>query len=83
MTALVRAQQGLSAGDRLKNRLLDYDPQFPWNRFSGRNLIAVEGDLEGTAKKILDEASNTFKSKDEHFLALRREVNHLNAARIR
>ena len=44
VTALVRAQQGLSAGDRLKNRLLDYDPQFPWNRFSGRNLIAVEGD---------------------------------------
>ena len=40
-------------------------------------LIAVEGDLEGTAKKIIDEAANTFKNKDEHFLALRREVKML------
>jgi thioester reductase-like protein len=44
VTALVRAQQGLGASDRLKNRLLDYDPEFPWDQFSERNLIAVEGD---------------------------------------
>jgi thioester reductase-like protein len=44
VTALVRAQQGLSASDRLKNRLLDYDPEFPWDQFKERNLFAVEGD---------------------------------------
>jgi thioester reductase-like protein len=59
VTALVRAQQGLSAGDRLKNRLLDYDPQFPWDQFSGRNLIAVEGDTTqsrfGMSKDLYDQ----------------------------
>jgi thioester reductase-like protein len=44
VTALVRSQQGLSASARLKNRLLDYDPAFPWDQFSERNLFAVEGD---------------------------------------
>ena len=44
VTALVRSQQGLSAGDRLKDRLLDYDPKFPWDQFIERSLFAVEGD---------------------------------------
>lgn len=44
VTALVRAQQGLSAFDRLKNRLLDYDSEFKWDQVNERNLIAVEGD---------------------------------------
>jgi thioester reductase-like protein len=44
VTALVRAQQGLRVSDRLKNRLLDYDPGFPWDQFSEKNLFAVEGD---------------------------------------
>ena len=59
VTALVRAQQGLSAGDRLKNRLLDYDPKFPWDQFSGPNLIAVEGDTTqsrfGMSKDLYDQ----------------------------
>ncbi len=44
VTALVRAQQGLSARDRLKHRLLDYDPQFTRDPAKEENLIAVEGD---------------------------------------
>lgn len=30
-------------------------------------IIAVEGDLEATAKKVLDEAVNTFTKKPDHF----------------
>ena len=44
VTALVRAQSGGSVSDRLKDRLLDYDPKFPWDQFSERNLIAIAGD---------------------------------------
>jgi thioester reductase-like protein len=61
VTALVRAQQGLSAGNRLKNRLLDYDPDFLWDQFSGRNLFAVEGDTTqlflGMDKGLYDESA--------------------------
>lgn len=32
-------------------------------------LLAVAGDLEGTAKKLIDEATNTFSKKAEHFLS--------------
>lgn len=39
-------------------------------------LIAVEGELDGTAKKILTEATATF-GKNDHFLAGRREVHML------
>ena len=59
VTALVRSQQGLSATDRLKERLLDYDPEFPWDRFSGRTLFAVEGDTTqlffGLRKDLYDQ----------------------------
>ena len=59
VTALVRPQQGLGASDRLKNRLLDYDPKFPWDQFSGPNLIAVEGDTTqsrfGMSKDLYDQ----------------------------
>lgn len=44
VTALVRPQQGGSACDRLKARLLDYDPKFSWDQFNGRSLFTVEGD---------------------------------------
>jgi len=58
VTALVRAHQGLSASDRLKSRMLDYDPGFPWDRFNGRNLFAVEGDTTqlffGMSKDLYD-----------------------------
>lgn len=40
-------------------------------------LIAVEGELEGTVKKILEEAQTTFSKKPDHFLQLRREVRML------
>lgn len=43
-------------------------------------LIAVEGELEGTAKKIIDEASVTFSKKPDHFLSMRREVRMLSDA---
>lgn len=39
-------------------------------------LIAVEGDLEGTAKKILEEGTGTFK-KHEAFTAFRKDVKML------
>jgi thioester reductase-like protein len=58
VTALVRAQQGVSASDRLKNRLLDYDPKFLWNQFNERNLFTVEGDTTqscfGLSKELYD-----------------------------
>src|SRR5574340_822898 len=31
-------------------------------------LLAVEGDLEGTAKKIVEETAHTFKEKASHFM---------------
>jgi len=37
-------------------------------------VLAVEGDLEHTFKKILDEARNTFEHKREHFLESTRTV---------
>lgn len=37
-------------------------------------LIAVEGDLEGTAKKIIEEAATTFSKRADHFTAARREI---------
>ena len=37
-------------------------------------LIAVEGDLQGTTKKILEETATTFDKKPDHFQASRREV---------
>lgn len=40
-------------------------------------LIAVEGELNGTAKKILEETRTTFEKKPDHFLAFRREVKML------
>ena len=59
VTALVRSQQGLSASDRLKDRLLDYDPGFLWDQFSGRKLFAVEGDTTqlffGLSKGLYDQ----------------------------
>jgi thioester reductase-like protein len=58
VTALVRARQGLSASERLKNRLLDFDPKFPWDQFSERNLFAIEGDTTqlffGLSKDLYD-----------------------------
>lgn len=41
-------------------------------------LIAVEGELEGTWKKILEEAIATFAKKPDHFIAARREVQMLS-----
>lgn len=41
-------------------------------------LIAVEGELQGTAKKILEETSTTFEKKHEHFNGLLREVKMLS-----
>jgi len=48
-------------------------------------LLAVEGDLEGVSKKIIDEANKTFKDKPAHFLGATKhwdmfdEVDQLNA----
>ncbi len=58
VTALVRAQQGGSASDRLKNRLLDYDPEFLWDQLNERNLFTIEGDTTqncfGLSKEFYD-----------------------------
>lgn len=40
-------------------------------------LIAVEGELQGTARKILEETATTFEKKPDHFQASRREVKML------
>lgn len=37
-------------------------------------LLAVEGDLEGAHKKILDETKNTFTKKAEHFIGQHRRL---------
>ncbi len=37
-------------------------------------LLAVEGDLEGAHKKILDETKVTFKKKPEHFMGQHRKL---------
>lgn len=37
-------------------------------------LLAVEGDLEGTHKKIIEETKNTFKKKVEHFFGRHRKL---------
>jgi len=44
VTALVRAQPGVSPRDRLKARLFDYDPEFLWESVTEQNLVIVEGD---------------------------------------
>jgi len=44
VTALSRANKTLSAADRLKHALADYDPDFQWNRCFGNSLFVVEGD---------------------------------------
>lgn len=44
VTALSRANKILSAADRLKYALADYDPAFQWNRYFGTTLSVVEGD---------------------------------------
>ena len=58
ITALVRAQQEGSVSDRLKNRLLDYDPKFPWDQLNERNLFTIEGDTTqscfGLSKELYD-----------------------------
>lgn len=58
VTALVRAQQGGSASDRLKNRLLDYDPKFSWDQRNERNLFTIEGDTTqscfGLSRELYD-----------------------------
>jgi hypothetical protein len=42
-------------------------------------LIAVEGELQGTARKILEETKTTFDKKADHFLAHRKQVKMLAA----
>lgn len=41
-------------------------------------LIAVEGDLQGAAKKILEETAHVFKDKDKNFGGLARSVEMLS-----
>lgn len=38
-------------------------------------ILAVEGDLDATAKKMIDEAVTTFSKKPEHFLETLRELH--------
>jgi len=44
-------------------------------------LLAVEGDLEGKAKLVLDEAANTFSKKPEHFIEQVRDLIMFDEAR--
>lgn len=37
-------------------------------------ILAVEGDLEATAKKLTNEAINTFSKKAEHFIEMQRDL---------
>lgn len=59
VTALVRPQQGLSAADRLKNRLLDYDSEIEREPSIEKTLLAVEGDTTqscfGLNKNLYDQ----------------------------
>ena len=48
VTALARAKHGTSAMRRLSHSLSEYDPAFPLDKYSGKTLHAVEGDV--TAK---------------------------------
>lgn len=43
-------------------------------------ILAVEGDLEGTFKKILDETRATFEKKADHFYEVVKETRHFNTA---
>lgn len=43
-------------------------------------VLAVEGDLAGTAKKILDEARDTFAKKPNHFLAATSKTTYFDDA---
>lgn len=44
-------------------------------------ILAVEGDLDATAKKVVDEAITTFSKKPDHFLASLRELAMFDDAR--
>lgn len=44
-------------------------------------LLAVEGDLEGVAKKVVDEASVTFTKKGEHFQGFHKTLQMLDDER--
>jgi hypothetical protein len=41
-------------------------------------ILAVEGDLEATAKKIINEAISTFSKKAEHFIEMQRDLKMFN-----
>jgi hypothetical protein len=41
-------------------------------------ILAVEGDLEGTAKKVINEAVNTFVKKPDHFIAFEKHYEPFN-----
>lgn len=43
-------------------------------------LIAVEGDLEGASRKILEETAHVFKDKDKHFKGFHKELKMLSDA---
>lgn len=44
-------------------------------------VLAVEGDLDATAKKVIEEAINTFSKKPDHFLETHRELAMFDDAR--
>lgn len=46
-------------------------------------ILAVEGDLEATAKKITNEAINTFSKKPEHFVEMQRDLKMFDDDRQR
>lgn len=58
VTALVRPQEGLSAHDRLKKNLFDYDPQFFWDEKKEKNIAAVEGD---TTERLFGLSQDSYK----------------------
>ena len=44
-------------------------------------ILAVEGDLEATAKKIINEAINTFSKKADHFIEAHRSLKMFDEER--
>jgi len=68
VTALVRGQRGLSARERLRHRLSDYDPQFLWNASLESRLIAVEGDTTQSRFGLSQEAYDRFAAETDRVI---------------